>query len=117
MENIYWITRLDSFITFLTVLCVLSSIILSISIITRLLDDIECTKIFKKYLKIFIPILIFSVLGLIFVPTTKETLLIYGVGGTIDYMKSDSIASKLPQKAIIALDKYLESDKNRKENE
>lgn len=44
-----------------------------------------------------------------FVPTTKQALIIYGVGGTIDYVKSCNKAKQLPDKAIIALDKYLES--------
>lgn len=34
---------------------------------------------------------------LVFTPTTKEMLLIYGVGGTIDYIKSNDTAKELPR--------------------
>jgi hypothetical protein len=43
------------------------------------------------------------------VPTTNQALIIYGVGGTIDYVKNSDKAKQLPEKAIMALDKYLES--------
>jgi hypothetical protein len=35
--------------------------------------------------------------------------MIYGVGGTIDYIKSNDKAKKLPDKCIEALDKYLDN--------
>ena len=49
---------------------------------------------------------------LVFIPTTKEALLIYGVGGTIDYVKSNPVAKKIPDKCIIALDKWVDSLSN-----
>lgn len=45
----------------------------------------------------------------IFIPTTNEALLIYGVGGTIDYIKSNNTAKQLPDKCVKALDKYLDN--------
>jgi hypothetical protein len=36
-------------------------------------------------------------------------LLIYGVGGTVDYIKSNDTAKQLPDKVVNALDKYLDS--------
>ena len=50
-----------------------------------------------------------SLLGVLFTPTTKEMYLIYGLGGTIDYIKSNDKAKQLPDKCIDALDKYIES--------
>ena len=35
----------------------------------------------------------------------NDALLIYGVGGTIDYVKSNKTAKQLPDKCIKALDK------------
>ena len=61
-----------------------------------------------------------SVLMNIFIPTTNEALLIYGVGGTIDYIKSNDTAKQLPDKCVKALDKYLDNltkEENQKENE
>ena len=45
----------------------------------------------------------------IFTPTTNEALLIYGVGGTIDYIKSNDTSKQLPDKCVKALDKYLDN--------
>lgn len=50
---------------------------------------------------------VFSI-GTCFIPNTKEAYMIYGVGGTIDYIKSNEVAKQLPDKCIMALDKYLE---------
>ena len=38
--------------------------------------------------------------------------MIYGLGGTLDYIKSNEVAKQLPDKCIIALDKYLEEVDN-----
>ncbi len=54
-------------------------------------------------------------LGCVFIPTTKEMYLIYGVGGTIDYLKESETAKQLPDKVVMALDKWVDSqikDKN-----
>lgn len=54
----------------------------------------------------------------IFIPTTNEALLIYGVGGMIDYIKSNDTAKQLPDKCVKALDKYLDNlTKEEKEND
>jgi hypothetical protein len=45
----------------------------------------------------------------IFVPTQKEALLIYGVGGTIDYLQANPTAKQLPDKCIKALDGWVDS--------
>ena len=113
MNELYWITRLDSFCGVLSIIAILSGIALFIFIfgIVNSIDDEdkEMFRTFKKAFKIALSIFILSIGINIFVPTTKEAYIIYGVGGTIDYIKSDSVASKLPHKAIVALDKYLET--------
>ena len=55
-----------------------------------------------------------------FIPTTNEALLIYGVGGTIDYIKSNDTAKQIPDKCVKELDKYLDNltkEENQKEND
>ena len=50
----------------------------------------------------------------------KLLLLAYGVGGTIDYIKSNDTSKQLPDKCVKALDKYLDNltkEENQKENE
>ena len=39
----------------------------------------------------------------------NDALLIYGVGGTIDYVKSNETAKQLPDKYIKALDKWVDN--------
>ena len=72
-------------------------------------DDEAERKLIRKRAIIFGSVGIFLLIAQAFVPTTKQALIIYGVGGTIDYIKSNDTAKQLPDKAIIALDKYLES--------
>lgn len=118
MSELYWITRLDSFCNVLLFISIVSGIAIPVLIIGlyNAYDDnaTEVLKILKKALKITVPVFILSIGINIFIPTTKEAYMIYGISGTIDYIKSDSVASKLPHKVIVALDKYLKaiSDNN-----
>lgn len=132
MNEIYWITRLDSINTFLFVLVTLGVIALVLFIIgfwakeytkpdnNKYSDDdgyvVAC--MLTKFSKPFVIAGVVATLLLIFIPTTKEALLIYGVGGTIDYVKSNETIKKLPDKAVEALDKYLdELNKDEKDGE
>ena len=44
----------------------------------------------------------------IFTPTTKEALMIYGVGGTLDYVQSNEKIQQLPDKIVDAIDLFIE---------
>lgn len=59
-------------------------------------------------MRVGLPLFLISLIGNTFIPTTKEAYLIYGVGGTIDYLRSDQTAKQIPHKVIVAVDKYLE---------
>lgn len=113
MNEIYWITRFDSINTCATVFLVISAIVTTFFIICVIIatadDDKEELNLLKKCLKFSTPILVVCILIQIFVPTTKEALLIYGVGGTIDYIKTNPTAKQLPDKCINALDKWADS--------
>lgn len=123
MNEIYWITRFDSiygvFVTFIIIgiIGIISFIVWYI--LSNADKDKEGVKRGKKGIILAgIPLLI-GILGTIFIPTTKEALLIYGVGGTIDYIKSNDTAKKIPDKAIKALDKFLDEynkDTNKNNN-
>lgn len=123
MEVLYWITRLDEIKMFLFIA---SAIFIIYSIAStighcvligyeysgmRTKDDYTQAKVLwdKTWLKSII-ITIFVVLFDIFTPTEKDAYIIYGVGGTIDYIKNNKIATKLPDKAIKALDLYLDKE-------
>lgn len=49
-----------------------------------------------------------SLLAATFVPTEKELFAIYGIGGTIDYIKSNETTKQLPDKVINALDAWID---------
>ena len=53
--------------------------------------------------------LVISSLIFVFVPSTKEALLIWGVGSTIDYIQENETAKQLPDKCINALNDWVES--------
>ena len=43
--------------------------------------------------------------------------MIYGIGGTIDYIKSNDTAKQIPDKCINALDKFIDEYVNEDNNE
>ena len=106
MNEIYWITRLDyiaGLLCFVTILGVIATIILGAY------AYLEEKTSFKKY-AIGIGIATFmSIIGSIFLPTTKEMMMILGIGGTIDYIQENDVAKELPDKCVKALDKWVES--------
>ena len=113
MGEIYWITRFDPINTCATVFLILSAIVTAIFIIRTIISIAEDSEkeinLCKKCLKISSSILMVCILVEVFVPTTKQALLIYGVGGTIDYIKANPVAKQLPDKCVNALDKWVDS--------
>lgn len=110
MNEMYWITRFDGLFAAVMILTVTFLLLGLVFLIWYFnVYEEEERKIFRKRAIIFGSVGIFLLIAQAFVPTTKQALIIYGVGGTIDYIKSNDTAKQLPDKAIIALDKYLES--------
>lgn len=117
MSTLYWINVLGS----LNDVCM---IIFEISVlfgITFFLvtifhkDDIkeDLSKVgYKRFVKVrntnYI-VLIISTLVLVFLPTKNQLYIIYGVGGTIDYLKDNPTAKELPDKCIKALDTWVDN--------
>lgn len=134
MNLIYWITRLDTINTILIITFIIS---LTGSLVSLLIyycangqsihdkhhgyerdseENREYANTAMKSVRYFIPILSISTVLLVLVPTTKQALLIYGVGGTIDYIKQNPTARKLPDKCINALDKWVDSWSEKKDS-
>ena len=125
MNEIYWITRLDGICVFLNIIAVFSSmstvVLFFIGLIKRsdayirnedsktLEQNIETSKMCLYFAKRCAIIFFVSVFINFFIPTTNEALMIYGVGGTIDYVKSNKTAKQLPDKCIKALDKWVDN--------
>lgn len=120
MEELYWITRLDSISSTILALTIVSGIVTAIMTVIWLVcsslanDGTEpefnesWAKIGKSFVRVCFPLFLVFLIGNTFIPTTKEAYLIYRVGGTIDYLRSDQTAKQIPHKVIVAVDKYLE---------
>lgn len=115
MSEIYWITRCEAIVAISIFVATCSFIVFCVALIGYY-DDDEKT-ISANLIKKVTPILVISLLLTVFVPTKKDLLLIYGVGGTIDYIKSNDTAKQLPDKCINALDAWVESLTEYKEGE
>lgn len=71
-------------------------------------DDLEPSPFIKKVFKGSLSAIVLGVVMVTFIPSTKNLLIIYGVGDTIDYLKDNKDANKIPDKCVKALDKYLD---------
>ena len=81
-------------------------------------DQKKAMQRIKQYAKYVLYCFIVVTLGAVFTPTDKDLLVIYGVGGTIDYIKSNDKAKELPDKVVDALTRYVDSiEKENKQQE
>ena len=120
MIEIYWITRLDLINGWLIGFAGIAAAVAIISAIFYIANrsefanyeresDERWMKWCEKVFKISLPCFLLFVTSSILTPTTKEALLIFGVGGTIDYVKSNEVVKQLPDKCVDALDAWVES--------
>ena len=118
MNELYWITRFYSIngtIGTIMVLSIIVAICAFISFNCGLHDsdfkyDDRVRSICKKLInitKISFIITIISTIAFIFTPSQKEAYLIWGLGGTIDYLKENPTAKQIPDKCIKLLDKWV----------
>lgn len=135
MNEIYWITRFDAIKVLFTTAMIVGIIIVTIFSIFYYINNGQAiydesreyesrAKEYREYantclknLRYSIPLTIISIILFVITPTTKQAMLIYGVGGTIDYLKSNPISKQLPDKCINALDKWVDSWSNKEKNE
>lgn len=110
MSELYWLGVLGNIHDFCVVLATLAAFAFLVLGILWLNsdDDYDFPPSNKKVFKYSIFVLVFGIIMATFIPSTKNLLIIYGVGGTIDYVKENKIANKIPDKCIKALNKYLD---------
>lgn len=116
MNEIYWITRLDAIQTLAISAVFILGILTSISIIGWFVDDFENESKFKNMAIKCAAYISIPIFLLLFIPSKRDMLMIIGIGGTIEYLKSNDTANKLPDKVIMAIDKLLD-DTIEEENE
>ena len=116
MIELYWLTRLEYLHNFLVIIMAISSCITCFSFIIWIMStkEEETQKIWLWLKRCFITLSISSVIS-IFIPSTKEALLIWGVGSTIDYIQENETAKQLPDKCINALNDWVDSLSRTKE--
>lgn len=114
MSEIYWITRLDTIQGF----CIGGLVIGFLLLFTWCMFK-ACDK--KSYSTLkwsgITSVFIFG-LAVMFIPTSRDAMLIFGIGTTIDYIQNNETAKQLPDKCINALDNWVESlnsDKHEKD--
>lgn len=118
MNEIYWLTRIGVIGKTCEIISIVGIVILAIGVIVLPIlfdlieDDEDAKKTTKKAIRAFIVIWLFGLIGNFFIPTQKEMMMIYGLGSTIDYIKSNDKAKQLPDKAVDALTRYLDSIEN-----
>ena len=116
MAEIYWLTRLEGVKILAIVLLALSIFaVISAAIWYSFTDDdymkkerLVLMRLIKKLKTTWLCSLLLGILGSIFIPSKNELLLIYGLGTTVDYVKSNEKAKQLPDKAIEALTRYID---------
>lgn len=113
MDLIYWIISFDSIKTIAAIMS-LFFLIASIFFWCAFLDD---EKLSVLIISIFSSILFFVNISICaFLPSTKNAFIIYGLNGTIEYIKNNDTAKQLPDKAIkcldLLLDNYLEKEES-----
>ena len=113
MNEIYWITVLGNVSTLLAILCGLFCIYTGITIVVSLAKAYEPDDFVKNLskfkLKFIIPLCVILSSAICFVPNEKQLYIIFGVGSVVDYVQDSETAKEIPDKAIKALDIWINS--------
>lgn len=121
-SKMYWFTRLSAITTALESILIISGILAAAALIfwfVIYLSDPEYMtneeegkkryfKFGSKILCISTIVFIIGLIGRTFTPTTSEALIIYGVGESVEYLQNNKDAIQIPDKALQALNKYLD---------
>lgn len=111
MNDIYWLITLSNLSVLFGAVAIATGILLAATIIIMLItifdEDVEKVYI-KKFTKIFSISFAISILGYVFIPNEQQLYAIYGIGGVIDYVKSNDTAKQIPDKVVNYLDAWID---------
>ncbi len=120
-EKIYWLTRMDDIKHYMQVIPIFM-IAFTVVIYVGCAaygdfcdDDEELKKTRKRWkfkLNFIVPIGIILGIAQIFVPTTKEMLVIIAGGKTIDYVQADTSLQKLPSQTTAIISQFFDNQLN-----
>lgn len=110
MSEIYWITRLDVLRGLLTGMAVILAIIVFCTGLFAVIDGKGETLATRRkiLLRGSVAFVVFT-LGAMFTPSTKEMMLIWGLGNTVDYIQENETVKDLPDKCVKALEAWADS--------
>lgn len=113
MSEIYWISRLDGILVVLGIICAISFVMFFCFAVMAFVDGkdelLMSNKQRNKLIKISAITIVISGILLVFIPSSKESITIWGIGQTIDYVQSNETLQGLPDKCVQALDVWLDS--------
>ena len=122
MVEIYWLQRIGALSCLFNVMWIFATVVMGFFLVfapmaIEVIKENNITDQAKKVAKTLAAMLIVGIIGSIITPSTKEMYAIYGLGGTIDYIKSNDKAKQLPDKCVDALTRYVDSiEKENKDN-
>ena len=109
MSELYWLNvlgNLNGFCRLLIVLSIIAFVVCAVCYFVSKDEDLDfplTSKSIAKFIRFtLLPILIISTIGNTFIPDTKTLYVIYGIGGTLDYLKENKTAKQIPDKVILA---------------
>ena len=117
MWELYFITKIGAIHSLCGILAICSIIsFLICHMIAITTDDCTGDKLcteqqianIRKFAKKLLYVFIITLSIFVITPTTSQAYLIYGVGSTIDYLKSNDDAKQLPDKCIKALNAWVD---------
>ena len=113
MSEIYWLSRLDGVLAIFGIICtisVVSAVFMSLVVmIDREGETFMPQKKSKKLLRCCIITALITGIACVFVPSSKQAYMIFGIGRVVDYIQESEMASQLPDKCVEALEVWLES--------
>lgn len=118
MNELYWIGiigKLNTLFWLMFGISIVAGVVLFALYFSSDYED-EYAKL-RKPIKLTIISLIVCGLGGIIIPGRNEAYVIYGVGTIMDYCKADSKVKEIPDKAVEALNRYLDSISENKKDE
>lgn len=120
MSELYWISVINKLNTLfwlgfaVSIFSILINFILYANSYSYEEDD---RALYKKIIKL--SVIVMTICGLcgVITPGKNEAYVIYGVGSVVDYCKDNSNAKEIPDKAIDALNRYLDTiNEDKKDN-
>lgn len=111
MNELYWLITLGKINTFLGSCLSVGIIVAVVSFIVFVESAYNSDKHIKskKILKLDALVILILSCGYTLIPSKEDLYLIYGAGTIMDYCKDNSKVKEVPDKAIDALNRYIDS--------